>query len=338
MTTPRPIRYLSLLLVVVFMGTILLPYAHADAPGDEYLTLDDLKEQYPDARFVQVSPEMLQVVMDQTSGYVVVSHTNGVPLLQLVGTNITTNATANLPPAVAKQAASSRSGEPGVYYDRPNRDRSHQVDTHGSLFFDLTHADWGGGDADVVLYVLIGVVVVAAFVVYTADYLYHLVAHPGEQEYWWNMGLHTSWVTGGDESGFLLGGKMSTGFEARDAHAGLSLEVGYADIDIDIDSTLPAMETDGVYAMAGPHIHWQWDTADANPSHFAVELLVGGTSADCVDLVSVARMEIGVGLGEYGRLGFTLGSVYMDVDFDEGITRDPDNFSLIVGGQVGFRL
>ncbi|MBL7076763.1 MAG: hypothetical protein ISS31_04765 [Kiritimatiellae bacterium] len=337
MTTPRTIRCLSLFLVVVFTGTILLPYALAGQPESEYLTLDELKEQYPDARFVQVTPEMLQVVMDQTSGYVIVSHTNGVPLLQPVATNVTSNAAANVLSNAVKQAAPPQSAQPGVYYERPQRTH-HHTDVHGSLFFDLTHADWGGGDADIVLYVLIGVVVVAAFVVYTADYIYHLIAHPGEQEYWWNLGLHTSWVTGGDENGFLVGAKLSTGFEARDAHAGLTIEAGYADIDIEFDDMTPAVRADGGYVMGGPHIHWQWDTADANPSHFALELLVGGTSSDYVDLVSVARMEIGVGLGEYGRLGFMLGSIYMDVDFDESIATDPDEFSLIVGGQIGFRL
>ena len=346
MRLPVPLRALCAVVVTVFTGTILSPYV--DAAESNAVTLEALREQYPDATFVRVDAETLRIVMTNAPGHVIVTNLgaslNGVTntvtnlVFDAAGTNAATNVTSRIASNRVERVEYAPPPAPAPPDVGPAPGRS-DYHSHGSLLFDLSNMDWGGGgDAAVILYVLIGVVVVGAFIIYTADYIYHVVAYPGSNTYWWSLDLYSAWIAGDDENGFLVGPRLSTGFVARDAHAGLSLEAGYFDIDIEVEDGTSEVGVDGAYGMVGPHIRWLWSDADGNPSHAGVELLVGTTTDGDIDLLSVARFNLSVGVGRHARAGFSIGAIYMDVEADEGLIRDESDFSLIVGGQVGIRL
>jgi hypothetical protein len=310
------------------------------------MTLDELQRRFPNARFVQVSLEVLESVPAHAAGRFVVAQTGGPEHFQIAQastgvaqsgiaqTNSFTNAAGQVSSNLVEQtnAVPERARPREAVF---GHHRHH--DDGGSVFIDIVNTDWGGGDAAVVLYVLIGVVVVAAFIVYAVDYVYRLAVHPEDISYWWSLDLHSTWLAGGSEDGFFVGSKLSTGIIQEAARAGLSIEVGYFDVNVDIAGAPSELEVDGAYGMLGPHIRWTWNRARRNPSHFVVELLTGVTSSTDIDIVSVARAGVSLGVGEQGRLGLNIGTMYLDMELDEGLIRDDDDFSLVVGTEVGFR-
>ena len=208
-------------------------------------------------------------------------------------------------------------------------------------FFDLVHdlgsGSWSDSDAAVVIFVVIGVVVVLAVVVYAGVFLYEAVAGVGEHTYWWDVETQTSFFSGRGNQGFVAGGKFSTGLEREHTRVGAVLEGGYLNARLQLEDRFEDIRLGGVYGLAGAGVRWAFFEAQENPSYLGLELLAGTASDSQVHLMSAARATLSFGLGARVRLGASLGALYMGLEPAEGLLKDANNFSTLMGVQAGYR-
>jgi hypothetical protein len=54
-------------------------------------------------------------------------------------------------------------------------------------------------------------------------------------------------------------------------------------------------------------------------------------------VMSVARANLSLGIGSRGRLGFTVGSMFLGLDPAEGILKQRNNFTTLLGIETGIR-
>jgi hypothetical protein len=192
-----------------------------------------------------------------------------------------------------------------------------------------------GEDFAVVLFVVVGVFVVAVWVVYAGVYVADVLIGR-EHEYWWDLETHSSWLVGGAEEGALFGAKLATGIVEQDVQVGIAGEFGYLDMDVDVEDSDRTVELKGMYGLAGPAIRWIMDTGP-NPSYFSLELLAGTSEHQETRLISTAKAGLNLGIGDRFRLGLTLGSLYVDLEANEGLPLEQSDFNVLLGAETGFR-
>jgi len=205
------------------------------------------------------------------------------------------------------------------------------------LVFDLGRTDWSDNEAAVVIFVVIGVTVVLAVVVYAGAFLYEMATGLGDHSYWWDVETQAAWLVGGGDSGYVAGLRLGAGFEDSEARIGLVVEGGYLKAEIRPERDLDRMRVEGGYAMAGASVRWEFGREPANPSFLGLDLLAGTASDDQVDLLSTARANLSFGVGPRARLGVSLGALYVDLDPTEGPAADLDRFTTLMGLQAGYR-
>ena len=172
--------------------------------------------------------------------------------------------------------------------------------------------------------------------IYAVVYVGSAMWGASDYSYWWDLEIRSSALLGSAESGVLVGGKLGSGIVADDAHAGIALEGGFLNMDVELENSDDIVELEGGYVMAGPAIRWA-DGRDGNPTYFFMELLGGTTEHEEVDLMSVARMGFNLGLGPVVRFGLNIGAMYLGLELDEGLIRKDDNFTTILGTELGIR-
>jgi len=207
--------------------------------------------------------------------------------------------------------------------------------------FDLIgDLDGLGSDAAIVIFIVVGVTVVAAVIFYSAALLYRAGAGVGDHDYWWDTEVHAATIAGGDGSGAMAGLRIGSGVDLQEARLGLILEGGYIDAEIETDDQpdqLDQLDIEGGFLMGGAGVRWPLGSATVNASFLGVELLAGKVWDSDVDLLSVARATLSLGLREHLRLGFSLGALYLGLDADDAIIEDADNFTTLLGIEAGVR-
>ena len=346
-----------LILSLLATGT---PGLCATAPS-KGVTLSELKRLYPNACFVAVDPDQLAAaaatLRDQGVPHAVyqgeqlrlaqadAGSTRSAPppaVPQPVPASVNTNAppantnavqavrTNAVPVVIAPVPAPARPERAG--WVAPYAD-ARSCDGLFDLFSDIHSRD----DAAVVLFVVIGAVVVVALIVYAGAYVYNMLRGDRHYTYWWDLQPHAAWITGRGENGFLTGLKLSSGFVQNEVHAGLAVEAGYLNMDVKVHGQPDRTGIDGVYGLIGPAIRWQLGGDPVNPASLSMEFLGGATESSRADLMSVARAALSVGIGSYGRVGVSLGAMYLDLRLDQGLTRRGDQFTLLLGTEFGLR-
>ena len=225
-----------------------------------------------------------------------------------------------------------------VRTDSPDHDDSNgQVHVRVESGLDLP--DLPSDDEAIILFVIIGIIVVAVLIVYAGKYVYDLVINKGKgYEYWLDASLQTIFMdrkteNGVEETGALSGIRLSTGFKDKNTHIGISGEFG--NMNITHKSKTDKDKLEGNYWLAGPAIRWYF--GDYNPNYFTLEFL-GGTAEDRrIGIISTAKAGINWGVREHLRFGLNIGSLYMDMTETEGIIKQHDDFRLTLGFELGYR-
>ncbi|MBN1849801.1 MAG: hypothetical protein JW932_14585 [Deltaproteobacteria bacterium] len=205
-------------------------------------------------------------------------------------------------------------------------------------------ADLADNDIAVVLFVVIGVFIVAALIVYAGKFIYDVTVGNGVYEYWWEISpgftiIENDTKYGFKESGYLAGLKLAAGFTERSIQFGLTGEAGVIDFSLYYEDHKGLLELEGIYGMVGPAIRFLFNDDDniKNASYLYLELLGGTSEHEEAGLLSVARMGLNWRIQEHLRFGIHAGSLYFDLKESEGIIENEDNFRLMGGLEFGYR-
>lgn len=317
---------------------------------------DELLERYPNARVFRVTEaefEKLQPLINQNAVCETIVLAQATSSSEAVDITATTNSTSstNTPSVSTHVVVASNSTEtvvappahvppPSIAYTQedPLRAQPTVGDRTCTGAFDLI-GDLGSldGDSAIVIFIIVGVTVVAAVVVYSAALLYQAATGQGGYTYWWDSELYGATLVGGGDSGTMASLRIGSGAAMENARLGMLIEGGYLDAKIGIEDIKDDVDIEGGFLMGGAGVRWPLNSAANNVSFLGMELLAGKVWDDDVDLISVARATLSIGLGDHARLGFSLGALYLGLDETDTLVEDADNFTTTLGLEAGVR-
>lgn len=221
-----------------------------------------------------------------------------------------------------------------------------------NIFADAREGGGGGGgwDSDdwaAVIYVVIGVVVVGAFVIYGVQMLGEMALNQEGYPLFMEAGVRLSYSGKAIEDGqgvgglyrdaYLAGLRFAVGFDRPGMGIGLAAEGGYIDVFLRSSSD-PSRTFDfkGGYLVAGPMIRF----GDNDPWSFSLEFLNGTSSHQSIGWISKSRMTLQAKVSEHMLVGGHLGAVFYDLHFFDGLGLREGNFnrdlSLVWGLDTGW--
>lgn len=200
------------------------------------------------------------------------------------------------------------------------------------------------GDAAIILFVVVGVVVVAVLVVYAIKGLISAI-NGKDQQYTWTLGLQSDVLAAdGDQHGRFFGAKLSTGYIADKAlYIGLAGELGQMDIDLDVTQgkTNTRLQLVGNYWMLGAEMrlgNYSQPLDGVSVTNYMFLEFMGGTSEfAATDVIGSAKIGGNFRLFDNFRLGLSIGSRYFGLSKNEGFAGSRDNYWLNYGVDVSYR-
>lgn len=206
---------------------------------------------------------------------------------------------------------------------------------------------WGGDELAAVLYVVVGVVVVGAFLIYGIQTLVELAANTEDYPLFHETGLRLSYsgktLQSGDgaadlyRDAYLAGLRYAVGFNRPGMDVGLAFEGGYIDVWLSpLDGQGRSWDFRSGYFVAGPLIRF----GSYDPFCFSLEFLNGTSAHGNIGWISKSRMTLAGKVGRHTTLGGHLGAVFYDLEFLDGLGWRRGNFnrdlSLIMGMDAGW--
>lgn len=305
-----------------------LPEAIAET--NAVVTVDELRRMYPDAEFREVTlPEFDAATSNPATRTVIVveppAGTDAVPAF--------TGRVGSVSEPVVAPAGSWRRGRPPrTRYDHERPDVVYGGDVYCVEAFGSFDVD--SREVAVVLFVVVGVVVVAAALVYTGLFVYDALTREGDFDGWLDTGAGAWFFYGGERGGGMYGARIAGGFMGESADVGLMLEAGYIHGDVAIREDNTPVSVSASYGIVGPTIRWVLDDG-RNPFTFDMEVLAGVTSDDNLGLISRASAGFSWGIGPSWRMGLAVGSLYMKIRETEGPLRTKSDFNMAIGVNAG---
>jgi hypothetical protein len=248
-------------------------------------------------------------------------------------------------------------GEPSVADGDQNLQDARAADADEAKgWFANLFLDWreGGGkgvgldahDWAAIIYVVVGVVVVGAFIVYAAQTLVELAFNQEHYPLFQEAGLRLSYSghswrdgAGADlyRDAYLAGIRYGIGFDRPGADIGVAVEGGYLDIHLSpADGVGDAFDFRGGYLVAGPLLRF----GSFDPLCFSLEFLNGTSTHANIGWISKARMALQARFGRHEVMGVNLGAVFYDLAFLDGLGWRQGDFnrdlSLIGGLDFGW--
>jgi hypothetical protein len=209
------------------------------------------------------------------------------------------------------------------------------------------HASWDGGDWAAILYVVIGVVVVGAFLVYGVQTLYDLAVNENDDPVFMEAGVRMSYSgkafrdpSGRDDlyrDAYLAGLRFAIGIDRPGMDLGLAVEGGYIDVYLKgMSNPAKAFDFKGGYLVAGPMLRFGRN----DPLSFSLEFLNGTSNHANIGWISKSRMALQTKVGSHTLLGAHLGAVFYDLHFLDGLGWRNGDFnrdvSLVYGLDAGW--
>ncbi|MGD8559833.1 MAG: hypothetical protein PVH04_09210 [Gammaproteobacteria bacterium] len=206
---------------------------------------------------------------------------------------------------------------------------------------DVSYGSHGhSGDAAKVFFLVAGIVVVAAFIVYAGNYVVDIVR--GEDyQLWWEVIFNSTFLSADSgRHGDFYGAKIATGFVSNELfQLALVGEVGNADINLMLnrDTNPQRLDYSASYWLLGGAARLHLTDAMVNASYLYMEFMGGTTNESSTGTISVARVGASFGIGDTLRLGASYGAQYIGLNEDEGFTNDDDNYWFTLGVEIGAR-
>ena len=205
---------------------------------------------------------------------------------------------------------------------------------------------WSGDELAAVIYVVVGVVVVGAFLIYGIQTLTELAVNPKDDPLFQEVGLRLSYSghalrdgTGPDlyRDSYLAGLRYAIGFDRPGMDIGLAVEGGYIDVNLhEAGAPLHSFDFHGGYLVAGPMLRF----GNYDPLSFSLEFLNGASNHESIGWISKSRMTLQARIGDHATFGGHLGAVFYDLQFLDGLAWRQGDFnrdlSLITGLDMGW--
>ncbi len=219
-----------------------------------------------------------------------------------------------------------------------------------NFFLDFSNANWGGkwdgADWAAVIYVVVGVVVVGAFIVYGVHTIYEIVTNSEGDPIFKEIGLRYSysgkqWSDGGPplyRNANLMGIRLAMGLDRHGMGLGVAVEGGYIDLSLqNTDIPTEAFHFQGGYMVAGPIVRF----GNNKPASLTFEFLNGASNQPSIGWISKSRMAVQGRVNNSGLLlGAHLGAVFYDLKFYDGLIQHRGQFnrdlSLVMGIDTGW--
>lgn len=240
-------------------------------------------------------------------------------------------------PSVPPQQSIPPPGEP---LPPPQPVPETSVHTNVGIYADVSYGSGGGGrgDAGKVFFIVAGIMVIAAFIVYAGKYISDLVSGK-DYDVWWEFVFSNTYLsTGSGEHGRLNGLKIGTGFVSSDLiQIALIGEVGESDVNLvlDEDSNPAPLDFSATYWLLGASARLHLSDKLVNASYLYLDFMGGKTSHGSTDTIGMARLGASFGVNDYLRLGASIGSFYLGLDEDQGFVNNDDNYWTTLGFEIG---
>ncbi len=293
-----------------------------DQNNIELLDEQIIYKQYPDAKILRVSTEQYPQLAEKLNaqGYEQTS-------IRLVSNDEYASYSADTQENAKsndcdKSTSTSTAGEESIQL---------MVD----ISSDVLNSTSGGNDkAAAIVFVVIGTVLVVAWVLYVFKYLYDVSTGFEPCGYWNEFTVASSSISGtSDEYADFNGIKYMTGFRDGATDVGFAVELGQADI---LLPQLLSQRLQGFYWMLGPVLRWRM-SSNKNPHYFSMNFLAGSTEHDEMGVIAQASLGVQFGLGESMHLGFSWGAMNIDVHESHALLNDRDEYYYLYGMNFGFK-
>ncbi|MBT4761522.1 MAG: hypothetical protein HOO06_07490 [Bdellovibrionaceae bacterium] len=200
----------------------------------------------------------------------------------------------------------------------------------------MNYSSSSNKDALVVVAV-IGVVAVAALVVYAGQFVYESINDNFKCQAWQELGFRYSNITDSTETQFRNGNFK--GIFYSNTHyipigtMGLNVELGTFNLNLETQDNFNTNTYSGSYLMLGPSFTFPLSTNQ----FFNLELLGGTASTDDIGLLSTLRAGYNVVISDTVSLNLSLGAAYIKVKGLEGYLGHADDLNYLSGFQFSFR-
>jgi hypothetical protein len=196
----------------------------------------------------------------------------------------------------------------------------------------------GGGDFAEVVFIIVGTIASVTFIFYAINFVYDQLTGDHNVVYWTDISASSTFFSSAStalNNGILSGIKFSTGFISDYTHIGLAGEIGGLDVNLTQTDDSP-INVSGSYWMVGPAIHFAF-SRHFQSSYLSLELLSGTSNSQKDKFISVARIGGNFPIGERFRIGFTIGSLLVDLKQSQGFLRQDSHFNTLLGVDAGIR-
>lgn len=314
------------LLCSALIWTTVFPVAVAEQILTSDMTEEQIRAQYPDARIIHVEtedyPQLAENLRNQ--GYEKKSETS-----LDAADNETQQTTSSK--TVSKAGDCSKKAALGESVDEETINET--MDLTGKIF--RSQGSGGGnGKGAVVVFVIIGAILIVVWALYVMKYLYDLAAGFKPCETWYDFSFTSSSISSTKDQIIDFNGlHFATGFRNGNTDVGVAVELGDSDILLTGTSSL---KLEGLYWFLGPVLRWRLSEQN-NPHYFHMSFMAGSTEHDEIGVLARATLGVRFGIGENLHLGFSWGAMNINLNDNQGIITERDQYHYLYGITSGFR-
>ncbi|MDH5325100.1 MAG: hypothetical protein OEZ68_12670 [Gammaproteobacteria bacterium] len=217
-------------------------------------------------------------------------------------------------------------GSSNCYEPRPSN-----VHVGGGADIHFGHINGGRGDGALIVIAIVGIILVAALVVYTVKFLVQAISGSFDCGLWLGSGAIGASVSGDGFYGGMGGVHFNTGTFNEKTHLGLSAELGGYAFTKETPNT--DLHFGGAYWLVGPVIHFG-SIRSGYGTAFSLEFLGGHSFTVDLGAMSLLRFNVTTSLGD-AHLGFSGGLLYVDIADDSGVLENTNEYNSYFGVEFG---
>ena len=319
-------KIITYLLCFTLGWATVFPVAMAEEISAMDMTEEQIRAQYPDARIIHIEPEDYPQLAEnlRQQGYEKKSE---------AGTTEAVEKKSELPVLNEEASKVDDCGNKSSLGESVGDDTiGETIDITANIF--KSKGKSGSKEEAVVVFVIIGAVVIVVWALYVMKYIYDLAAGFKPCETWYDFSFTSSSISA-DNNQFVdfNGLHFATGFRDGNTDVGIAAEIGDSDIFLTETSSL---KLEGLYWFLGPVLRWRLSD-DRNPHYFHMSFMGGSTKHDEVGILAKATLGLRFGIGKNFHIGFSWGAMNINLNDNQGVITELDQYHQLFGITSGFR-